>query len=926
MTNSRKMRYYLNRAVSRKFKEMNGIFCNLSEKGDNIIVNLLTRQSLKDSSLELKHRLSETILEYPIEGKSAVIPLKDLFEFDRSVFDVYVKFDSENKMRVKFREKNKFFSAVFENKRKAITSYSTIKNNLSLRFKRIFSYDSIIDSIELKDGKLTMNGLLNLDMHVNNPNVNLEFYLKIINRTNKKEYCKKIESENIEIDLDEFLEAVDYGKYDLFLIYKFNGEVTERRLKFPFKSDENISLNDGRYPLLFFSTLYKNLSFRFDYDYSITDFKVEDGNLIINGEFLNDLEVYGDEDSHFPHFLVEIKNRRSGQRLEKEISEDKVIVPLNELLEIADTGLFDFYFKATNDSTSAKKRIRFNPELKTLKFTLKENKRVLTIYPTLYGRLSLRLKEKNLDMDISSLEEIEGKAFIKGSYTPLNDDIGEVSKATIVGKNRFGNEENEFLLDLKGNEFEGFIDDFDFGDVDLLNLRIDFYLRLYDGDVFYEDLIDLTNLKNFFNDEERFLIKINQGQDIYSYYATENIKSLALWITSEGFYSKSYFTSQGKTAYNDVCSNTPLNKNMIFMESFAGEYYGGNPKYLYEYMLKKGMDKKYSFVWSYSGNEEIPGNPIIVNKESLDYYKYLAEAKYWINNNAFPIKRKRKGNVYLQTWHGTPLKKLGWDVEIPGPEMKGREEFYKESRNWDYLISSNEYSTEKFGSAFKFEEETLELGYPINDIYFNNNSKEIEELKNKFNIPHDKKVILYAPTWKDDERSKDNVRYFNLDIDLEKLYDKLKDDYVIILKTHYFVSKSLKIDERLNDFVIDLSFYDDVCQLCLISDILITDYSSVFFDYAHSRRPILFFVPDLEHYVSEVRGLYLNMETDMPGPLIKDNDYLIECIENIDAVEKEYKERYDKFYEKFCSICKGHSSEEIIKRVFELEDGLEEQD
>ena len=722
MTNSRKRRYYLNRAVSRKFKEMNGIFCNLSEKGDNIIVNLLTRQSLKDSSLELKHRLSETILEYPIEGKSAVIPLKDLFEFDRSVFDVYVKFDSENKMRVRFREKNKFFSAVFENKRKAITSYSTIKNNLSLRFKRIFSYDSIIDSIELKDGKLTMNGLLNLDMHVNNPNVNLEFYLKIINRSNKKEYCKKIESENIEIDLDEFLEAVDYGKYDLFLIYKFNGEVTERRLKFPFKSDENISLNDERYPLLFYSTLYKNLSFRFDYDYIITDFKVEDGNLIINGEFLNDLEVYDDKDSHFPDFLVEIKNRRSGQRLEKEISEDKVIVPLNELLEIADTGLFDFYFKATNDSASAKKRIRFNPELKTLKFTLKENKRVLTIYPTLYGRLSLRLKEKNLDMDISRLEEIEGKAFIKGSYTTLNEDIGEVSKATIVGKNRFGNEENEFLLDLKGNEFEGFIDDFDFGDVDLLNLRIDFYLRLYDEEVFYEDLIDLTNLNNFYKDEERYLIKINKGQNIYSYYATENIKSLALWITTEVFYDRSYLTSQGKTVYNDVCNNVPLNKNLVFMESFAGEYYGGNPKYLYEYMLKKGLDEKYSFVWSYSGDEEIPGNPIIVNKKSLDYYKYLAEAKYWINNNVFPMKRKRKGNVYLQTWHGTPLKKLAWDVDIPGPEMKGREDFYKESRNWDYLISSNEYSTERFASAFKFEEETLELGYPINDIYFHNNN------------------------------------------------------------------------------------------------------------------------------------------------------------------------------------------------------------
>lgn len=928
MTNSRKRRYYLNRAVSRKFKEMNGIFCNLSEKGDNIIVNLLTRQSLKDSSLELKHRLSETILEYPIEGKSAIIPLKDLFEFDRSVFDVYVKFDSENKMRVKFREKNKFFSAVFENKRKAITSYSTIKNNLSLKFKRIFSYDSIIDSIELKDGKLTMNGLLNLDMHVNNPNVNLEFYLKIINRNNKKEYCKKIESENIEIDLDEFLEAVDYGKYDLFLIYKFNGEVTERRLKFPFKSDENISLNDERYPLLFYSTLYKNLSFRFDYDYIITDFKVEDGNLIINGEFLNDLNVYDDKDSHFPDFLVEIKNRRSGQRLEKEISEDKVIVPLSELLEIADTGLFDFYFKAANDSGSAKKRIRFNPKLKTLKFTLKENKRVLTIYPTLYGRLSLRLKEKNLDMDISILEEIEGKVFIKGSYTPLNDDIGEVSKVTIVGKNRFGNEENEFLLDLKGNEFEGFIDDFDFGDLDLLNLRIDFYLRLYDGDVFYEDLIDLTNLKNFYNDEERYLINIPNGDCLYSYYATAGKHSLGLWITTEQSFEKSLVISGGRTIYKEA-SKEKINENMVFFESFFGKSYAGNPKYIYESMLKMGLDEKYTFVWAYNGEDKdiIPGNPIIVKRyEAGDYYKYLAQSKYWVNNIIFPIHYKRKGNVYLQTWHGTPLKKLGFDITIPGPEVEGRENFYNESRNWDYLISSNEYSTEIFRRAFKFDEEVLEMGYPINDIFFRKNDKVIREIKDRLDIPKDKKIILYAPTWKDDEQNDAWDHYFNLEIDLERLYKKFGDTHTILLKMHHLVSENFTIDDKMKDFAIDLSGYDDIQELYIISDILITDYSSVFFDYAHSRRPILFFVPDLEHYVSEVRGLYLNMETDMPGPLIKDNDYLIECIENIDAVEKEYKERYDKFYEKFCSICKGHSSEEIIKRVFELEDGLEEQD
>lgn len=926
MSNSGKKRYYLNRSVAKKIREKGGVTCNLKQEEDNILLKFKTRHSLKNSSLEIKHRSSGEILEYAIVDKRATVPLKDLYDFKNNVFDIYVRFDGEDIRRVIFSSKNKSFGGFLENENKAIVCYSTIENNLSLKFKKIFSYSTNIDSFEMKDGKLIINGLLNLDMHINNPNVNLGFYLKIINRINKKEYCKRIESQKFEMDMDDLLETVGFGTYDLYFISDYNGEIKEKRLKFPFKSDGNIYLYDKRYPILLYPTVYKNLSLKFDYDYSITDIKVYNGNLIMNGEFLNDADIY-DKDKHsLPDFFVEIKNRQNGQRIEREIRKDGMSFPLSELLEIADKGLFDFNFKFKSDLDTNKKRIKFSPKLERLKFTLKEYERVLTVYSTVYGRLSLRLEEKDLDMNISKLEEIDNKVFIKGSFTPLNENITKVDKATIVGKNRFGPQINEFNLDLNGNEFEGFIDEFDFEDVDLLNLRIDFFLRLYDEDVFYEDLINLTNLKNYYKDEERFLMKINHGQEIYSYYATENIKSFALWITTEGFYNNSYRTSQGTTVYNDVCDNIPLNENLIFIESFAGEYYGGNPKYLYEYMLKKGFDKKYSFVWSYSGNEEIPGNPIIVNKkESSDYYKYLAEAKYWINNNVFPMKRKRKGNVYLQTWHGTPLKKLGWDVKIPGPEVKGREDFYKESRNWDYLISSNEYSTKRFGSAFKFEEETLELGYPINDIYFKNNTNEIEELKNKFNIPQDKKVILYAPTWKDDERSKDNVRYFNLDIDLEKLYEKLKDDYVIILRTHYFVSKCLNIDEKLKDFVIDLSFYDDICQLCLISDILITDYSSVFFDYAHSRRPILFFVPDLEHYVSEVRGLYLNMETDMPGPLIKDNDYLIECIENIGAVEEEYKERYDKFYEKFCSICKGHSSEEIIKRVFELEEDFEKQ-
>ena len=526
----------------------------------------------------------------------------------------------------------------------------------------------------------------------------------------------------------------------------------------------------------------------------------------------------------------------------------------------------------------------------------------------------------DFDIDITQLENVNNDLFVKGNFSVLNENINNITKVSIIGKYRFGFETNEFPLDFKGNEFEGFIDDFDFGDLDLLDTRIDFYFRIYDGDVFYQDLIYLGNFKSFSNDEERFLVNIYKDNLFYSYYSSQGKHSFALWITSEQSFEKSYVIARGRTIYSDYLKDK-LNENMVFFESFFGKSYTGNPKYIYEAMLKMGLDKKYTFVWSYSGENKdiIPGNPIIVERfKAGDYYKYLALSKYWVNNIIFPIHYKRKGNIYLQTWHGTPLKKLGYDITIPGPEVEGRENFYSESRNWDYLISSNTYSTEIFKRAFKFEKDVLELGYPINDIFFEENGEKIKKLKEKFDLPMDKKIILYAPTWKDDEKNDSWEHYFNLEIDLERLHEKFSDEYIILLKMHHLVSENLKIAESMKDFAIDLSNYDDIQELYILSDILITDYSSVFFDYAHSRRPILFFVPDLEHYISNVRGLYLNMETDMPGPIIKDNDYLIECLENIDDVKEEFKEKYDEFYEEFCSICKGHSSEEIIKKVFEL--------
>ena len=226
------------------------------------------------------------------------------------------------------------------------------------------------------------------------------------------------------------------------------------------------------------------------------------------------------------------------------------------------------------------------------------------------------------------------------------------------------------------------------------------------------------------------------------------------------------------------------------------------------------------------------------------------------------------------------------------------------------------YSSEIFKRAFKFNKEFLEYGYPINDIFFNCSDDFVDSLKSKLNIPVDKKVILYAPTWKDDEQNESWEHYFNLEIDLKRMFAEFNDGYVLLLKMHHLVSENLRIDDELKNFVFDLSVYDNIQELYVISDILITDYSSVFFDYAHSKRPILFFVPDLNHYVENVRGLYLNMEKELPGPLIKNNDELVNAIRNIDDVVNEYEIKYDEFYKRFCSLCKGKSAKKIIKKVF----------
>ena len=175
---------------------------------------------------------------------------------------------------------------------------------------------------------------------------------------------------------------------------------------------------------------------------------------------------------------------------------------------------------------------------------------------------------------------------------------------------------------------------------------------------------------------------------------------------------------------------------------------------------------------------------------------------------------------------------------------------------------------------------------------------------------------MYAPTWRDDEFVKKGKYLFDLKIDLDNLQQKLGDDYVVLLRMHYLISNALDL-RGYEDFAIDVSNYSDISELYLISDCLITDYSSVMFDFGVLKRPQIFFAYDLDKYDQDLRGFYLDFHNDLPGPIYKDAYQLADDLQNLDKITNDYQGKIDKFYNDFCSIENGKASKAISDLITE---------
>lgn len=370
----------------------------------------------------------------------------------------------------------------------------------------------------------------------------------------------------------------------------------------------------------------------------------------------------------------------------------------------------------------------------------------------------------------------------------------------------------------------------------------------------------------------------------------------------------------------------------ICFKAFNGKSYSCSPKAIYEYMLTQEQFKDFKFIWVFKEPEkhrylEKNPNTTLVQDSTRAYLKAMAVSKYWIHNyrvsdHIYP----KENQIYVQCWHGTPLKKLGYDITKGDNVLNSIEEIrfkYKvDAAKFKAILSPSRFASEKFISAWNLkaigkENCVIEQGYPRNDKLFHADEADKLAIKKALGIENvHKKIIFYAPTWRDNQHDSTIGYTYKTEVDFDKLKEALGEEYIILFRAHYLVANSFDF-EKYSGFVYDVSSYDDINDLYIVSDLLITDYSSVFFDYANLRRPMLFYMYDFDSYKNEMRDFYFDID-ELPGPIVKDEDSLIEAIRDLPNYPARYGKKYIAFHNKFNYLDDGHASARVVDAVMRL--------
>ena len=351
---------------------------------------------------------------------------------------------------------------------------------------------------------------------------------------------------------------------------------------------------------------------------------------------------------------------------------------------------------------------------------------------------------------------------------------------------------------------------------------------------------------------------------------------------------------------------------LILINSFGGKKYDDSPKALFEEMRKDKRFEGYRVVWAFHepSKHNVEGAEKI-KTDTFKYFKTALQARCWITNSAIErgLGFKGRKTFYFNTWHGTPIKKMGSD-EL---EHKNVTKKTVESRV-DVMTAQSDFEADIFSRVFNIpREHFLMCGLPRNDSLVNYTAEERDEIRKKLGLPADKKVILYAPTFREYERDIAQNCVLAPPMNLSKWEEELRDNYCLLFRAHYEVSKVMQVLD--NDFVKNMTSYPNLSDLMIAADILISDYSSIIFDFSVMDKVMLHFTYDYEKY-STLRGMYFDIRDSINGA--DNEEKVIEILKNLDY-EKE-KEKVFKFRDKYLNYygkAAKSSLDCIIKNIGE---------
>lgn len=377
-----------------------------------------------------------------------------------------------------------------------------------------------------------------------------------------------------------------------------------------------------------------------------------------------------------------------------------------------------------------------------------------------------------------------------------------------------------------------------------------------------------------------------------------------------------------------------IKKNTFLFQSFFGMY-NDNPRYISMKLHELYPDIKIIWVSSAKNHEKFPDYVKTVEYNSAEHYKWTYRAQVVIDNmNGIrphdetastvkwgvkffvrlfaPLRKKNQYNI--STWHGTPLKRLGAD-RFDAKKLKRK----RIQGSCDSMLVGCQLTKDVLKQAYfkEFDISFKMYGTPRNDILFDK-TIDIKALKEKLKLPTDKKIILFAPTFRDDSVENGGIVQMN-EIDFNRLFCCLEErfggDWCFVFRVHHVIVTRINTERLTAEYggrIIDGNVGDDMAEYLVCADMLMTDYSSSMFDFALTKKPCLLYCPDKEHYENDVRGFYFSMDT-LPFPISYDNESLQSCIGTFD--QEKYVQEVETFLEKIGNVEDGHASERVVEDI-----------